>query len=463
LAVDPSVARRQRQARAGRIALFLSLILALVALIILVVDIANQTAGLVVYSYEVSPNSIAPGTPLEELSRDQLLALANANISDERKLQLPEDYGLSVDQMAPDELVNLLYNEVPDPFALTARPVDQWTNEDLLTILADNVTEGRLEEINAIQPLPERSREELFELVKDDVLGERVARSWRIIESIFERDRILAEIQRDYPDSAYEWKWWLTPSFIFRQITTAPETTGIRTALLGSIFMVALTLLFAVPIGVAGGIYLEEFASRNRLNQIIQTNIYNLAGVPSIIYGMLGLAIFVQALGEFTRGAAFGIANPTDNGRTLVSGALTMALLILPLIIINTQEAIRAVPESLRDGSLALGATRLQTVWSHVLPVSAPGIFTGLILSTSRAIGETAPLILVGAATYIATDPNSPFSKFTVLPIQIYNWATLPEQTWRNVSAAAIIVLLVLSIAFNLFAIVLRNRLRKSL
>jgi phosphate transport system permease protein len=211
---------------------------------------------------------------------------------------------------------------------------------------------------------------------------------------------------------------------------------------------------------VGAAIYLEEYADpNNRINQLIETNINNLAGVPSIIYGMLGLTIFVRALEPITSGAVFGI--PGNNGRTILSAALTMALLVLPLIIINAREAIRSVPSSLRQASYGLGATKWETIRDHVLPNSIPGILTGTILSLSRAIGETAPLIVVGASTFIVTDPTGPFSKFTALPIQIYDWTQRPIEQFRNIASAAIIVLLIVLIALNLSAVLLRNRYSK--
>ena len=231
---------------------------------------------------------------------------------------------------------------------------------------------------------------------------------------------------------------------------------GVRTALLGSFLVVLLTIGIAFPIGVGAAIYLEEYAGHSWLNRLIQTNIDNLAGVPSIVYGMLGLAIFVRALASITSGAIFGVAD--SNGRTILSAALTMALLILPIIIINGQEAIRAVPNSLRQASYGLGATQWQTIWHHVLPNALPGILTGAILSVSRALGETAPLIIIGASTFIAFDPNSVFAKFTVLPIQIYNFTQQPQDEYRNLAAAAILILLVLLLALNSIAILLRNR-----
>jgi phosphate transport system permease protein len=190
----------------------------------------------------------------------------------------------------------------------------------------------------------------------------------------------------------------------------------------------------------------EEFAARNRVTDLIQTNINNLAGVPSIVYGMLGLAIFVRVL------------EPLTQGRTVLSAGLTLGLLTMPVVIISSQEAIRAVPDSLRHAGLALGATRWQTVRSQVLPVAMPGILTGTILAVARAIGETAPLILVGAASFITFDPTGLFSKFTALPIQIFQWTTYPQEEFRNLAAAASLALLIMLLVLNAAAVLLRNR-----
>jgi phosphate transport system permease protein len=229
---------------------------------------------------------------------------------------------------------------------------------------------------------------------------------------------------------------------------------------LGSLWTIFITILFAFPIGVMAAIYLEEYATTdNWLNRLIQTNINNLAGVPSIIYGILGLAIFVRALEPVTSGSIFGVVDPTTaSGRTILSAGLTLGLLVLPLIIINSQEAIRAVPGSLRNASYGVGATKWQTVWSHVLPNSIPGILTGTILAISRALGETAPLVVIGASTVVLFDPEGPFSKFTTLPIQIYQWTTRPQDEFRFIAAAAIITLLILLLTLNATAILLRNR-----
>jgi phosphate transport system permease protein len=231
---------------------------------------------------------------------------------------------------------------------------------------------------------------------------------------------------------------------------------------MGSVWVMIITMLTAFPLGVGAAIYLEEYAEDNWLNNIIETNIRNLAGVPSIIYGMLGLAIFVRALSPITSGAAFGLQE-TNTGRTIMSAGLTLALLILPVIIINSQEAIRAVSSAIRQGSYGLGATKWQTIWRQILPTAIPGILTGTILSFSRAVGETAPLIVVGAATAINSDPTNPFKAFTVIPIQIYDWTSRPQDQFRDIAAAAIIVLLVLLITLNTTAILLRNRFSKRL
>jgi phosphate transport system permease protein len=235
-----------------------------------------------------------------------------------------------------------------------------------------------------------------------------------------------------------------------------PETAGIRTAVLGSFWIVVITVLFAVPVGVGAAVYLEEFARPSRLNDFVQTNINNLAGVPSIVYGMLGLAILVRALEPLTSGRVFGIENA--NGRTLISAGITLALLTLPVVIIASQEALKAVPNSLRQAGMGLGATKWQTVRSQVLPVAVPGILTGVILAVARAIGETAPLILVGAASFFTADPTGPFSRYTALPIQIFQWTSLPQVEWKHLAAAASLFLLIMLLILNAGAVILRNR-----
>lgn len=344
-----------------------------------------------------------------------------------------------------------------DPASLSSQPLEQLTKEDLISILEANVSRNRYRTINREETVDMRSREDIYTLIINEVVEPEVLMSYPLTQSWFNRPKIEAEKAERWPDARLEFYYWLKPHFITNSMSASPELSGIRTALLGSLFLIVITILFAFPIGVGAAIYLEEYAKRKSwINRIIQINIDNLAGVPSIVYGILGLAIFVRTFGGFTSGAAFGVAG--DNGRTILSAGLTMGLLILPVMIINAQEAIRSVPNSLRQASYGLGATHWQTIWHHILPSALPGILTGAILGVSRAIGETAPLIVVGAATYITSDPTGPFSKFTALPIQIYNWTTQPQEAYRNIAAAAIIVLLIVLLSLNSIAILLRNR-----
>lgn len=238
----------------------------------------------------------------------------------------------------------------------------------------------------------------------------------------------------------------LTWDFLNNFPSRFPNQAGILAALVGSVWLIGLTAFFALPTGIAAAVWLEEYARRGWLSRFIEVNIANLAGVPSIIYGLLGLGLFVRAL---------------NFERSLLSGALTMSLLVLPIIIINTREAIRAVPPSQREAAYALGAARSQVVWGIVLPAALPGILTGTILALSRAIGETAPLITIGALTFIAFLPTSPFDPFTVLPIQIFNWVSRPQKEFHALAASAIIVLLVVLLSMNALAIILRDRARR--
>jgi phosphate transport system permease protein len=225
--------------------------------------------------------------------------------------------------------------------------------------------------------------------------------------------------------------------------SASPDKAGARPAILGTIYLMLLLIVFIVPLGVGTAIYLEEYANRERwYNRLLEVNIQNLAAVPSIVYGILGLAFLVRGLGL---------------GRVLLAGAMILTLLVLPILIIAGREAIRAVPDSIRQGALALGATQWQTIWRQVLPAALPGLATGSILAVSRAIGETAPLLLVGALTYVAFDPTI-LGSFTVLPIQIFQWTTRPQEEFKLLAAAAIIVLLAILLTMNAVAIWLRNR-----
>jgi phosphate transport system permease protein len=385
--------------------------------------------------YEVNPETIVEGgdlNALDNLALAQVLAdyqprRLRVYIRDTLSVVAAEDFTrVPISQSLagstyPAELANLTINDL--------------TAEQHTAILADNL-----------------SHERLLALVEGEITGEEeVLQTWTLTESLFERATIEQIAAEQYPDERLYFRAWLSLDFLTNPGSSVAEDAGVRTALLGWLWVIAITVAFAFPVGVGAAIYLEEYASRSRLNQIIETNIRNLAGVPSIIYGLLGLAIFVRALEGITA------------GRTILSAGLTMGLLILPVIIINSQEALRAVPFSIREASYGLGATRWQTIWRSVLPAAVPGILTGTILAMSRAIGETAPLIVIGAATFIVVDPEGPLAKFTALPIQIYQWTARPQADYKDLAAAAILILLALLLTLNATAIILRQRYRRKL
>lgn len=239
---------------------------------------------------------------------------------------------------------------------------------------------------------------------------------------------------------------WVTKTLLTAPPSIDPEIAGARPAILATIYIGLLVLLFTVPLGVATALYLEEYSDKERwYNRFLEVNIQNLAAVPSIVYGILGLAFIVRGIGL---------------GRVLLAGAIILTLLTLPTVIISAREAIRAVPDSIRQGAYALGATHWQVVRRQVIPAAIPGIATGSILALSRAIGETAPLLMIGALTYVSFDPTI-LGAFTALPVQIYNWIRQPQAEFKLLAAAAIIVLLVIMLAMNAVAIVIRNRYQK--
>jgi phosphate transport system permease protein len=382
-----------------------STVIGLVALAALLFSIIDQTAGLVVISDDVDRTTLVAATPFDQLSQAELVGLLRAKLTNTRIRTLERADG-----------------------SLDAIPIQR-----------------------------------LRELVIEQIVKPTIVETYPLFDSLFRRKALDAEIQavitEKYPGAKVEFRFWLNPQFLANSMSAVPELAGIRTAIMGSLWIILITIGVAFPIGIGAAVYLQEYASNSLINRLIQTNIDNLAGVPSIIYGILGLAIFVRTLSFLTSGSVFGVE--TANGRTILSAGLTMALLILPILIINAQEAIRAVPNSLRMASYGLGATKWQTIWAHVLPYAFPGILTGTILAISRALGETAPLILVGASSLINKDPSGVFSFFTALPIQIYNWTSRPQAEFRNIAAAAIIVLLVLLLSLNSIAIILRNRLSR--
>jgi phosphate transport system permease protein len=258
-------------------------------------------------------------------------------------------------------------------------------------------------------------------------------------------------------------------SFFSEFASRRPANAGIHAPLVGSVWVCATCMLFSLPLGVGTALYLEEFAAKSRLTRFIDLNVRNLAGVPSIVYGIIGLTAFSRMFGLIggpdrepirigPEGSAFSLTLPF--GQSVLSGGLTLMLVILPVIIISTQEALRAVPKGLRQSSLALGATLWQTTWRVTLPSAMPGILTGSILALSRAIGEAAPLLVLGIPVFIASTPEGPMSPFTVLPFQIFNWAGRPQPAFHQLAASAIIVLLLVLLSFNAMAIYLRHRLQ---
>jgi phosphate transport system permease protein len=454
--LQQQINRRHRVGKFGRTAFLVATLTGIVALTALLFNIINTAFGMVAVVNKVDPNSI-------------VMALKT---------------GADLDA---DSLNRLTI----DPTVVGDTQLEDVPYEALINVLAANVTTGvgrRLErekrfytdgfvfettpvftEACASDNAPAScngdtwSQSELTQLIMENVVEPNVVQAWSLMNSIFNRQEITTLAASDYPEATLEFRSWLTPRFLTNPQSSTPELAGVRTATLGTLWVIAITIFFSFPIGVGAAIYLEEYAGNSPLNKFIQTNINNLAGVPSIIYGILGLAIFVRALELLTSGQFLATTDSTTtaNGRTILSAGLTLGLLILPIIIISSQEAIRAVPNSLRQASMGLGATKWQTIWHHVLPNAFSGILTGTILSMSRAIGETAPLVVVGASTFVTFDPSSPFSKFTTLPIQIFQWTSRPQAEFRNIAAAAILVLLVLLITLNATAIIMRNRYAK--
>ncbi len=280
-------------------------------------------------------------------------------------------------------------------------------------------------------------------LLKRQKLGDGLFRIIAVVGIVLALATLGALIADALVDGLPRIDWEFLTSFPSRK----PAEAGIFSALIGSVYLITLTAVVAVPIGVAAAVYLEEYTNQSsRLSRIIEVNVANLAGVPSIIYGLLGLELFVRGM---------------RLDRSLLAGALTLALLVLPIVIIASREAIRAVPGTIREAAYALGATQWQTTKDHVLPLAFPGILTGIILAVSRAIGETAPLIAIGALTYVAFVPDGLLSPFTALPIQIFNWVSRPQAGFHINAAAGIVVLLVVTLLLNALAIFLRNRYQK--
>jgi len=439
--------RRSRRARWFQFICLFALTVAVLALATLLYTIINDSFGLVAIVNAQDPDDVVASlghdpetTTLSDLSYDELVGLLEGSVSSGVGRRLERDQRFYEDHLVFEsdaEWAEICASSEP-PTGCTASP---------------------------------RDHSNVLQLVNERVIVPDVIASYQLVPSLLHPEDFEEEVRVAFEQSPeqfgdytfeqvqFEWRAWFNWTFLTSPNSATPEIAGIRTAILGSIWLVVITVLFAVPIGVGAAIYLVEFAKPSRFNELIQTNINNLAGVPSIIYGMLGLAVLVRLFEPFTSGAIFtsGVP-PSENGRTVIAAGITLGLLTLPVVIISAQEALKAVPDSLRQAGMALGATKWQTVRSQILPVALPGVLTGTILAVARAIGETAPLILVGAASFITVDPTSPFSKFTALPIQIFQWTSYPQQEFRNIAAAAIIALLLLLLTLNAVAVILRNR-----
>ncbi|MCY3780508.1 MAG: ABC transporter permease subunit [Chloroflexi bacterium] len=569
---------RHRRGRFGKLFNYFSIGVAALALVALFFNVANEAFGTIGVVNTIEPETLTDGRPLEALTNHELATILKENVTKRLRVLIRNTISqVDVADFTRSSVAEIVGDPDVEP-SIAGELLKNISPEQQAGLLAEYTDHGTLRN-----------------LVLEEVVERQVIASFPLAEAIFNFEAVKAEIEgpilgeykkRERRDEAkvevIRFHSWLHGKFLTRPMSSTPALAGVRTALIGSVGLMAVVVLVALPIGVGAAIYLEEYANHGFINRLIETNVRNLAGVPSIIYGMLGLAIFVRALAPFTSGLIFGynfdpptveavieriapafddaitydrsaISSESDvgdaptvervvdtfmyfgtpsltmqgnsaltemsnalaealkigvdtvlvhadedydievrgdyyrfdvaddaavsddvfdqlmgrlarinsfapNGRTLVSAGLTLVLLILPIIIINAQEAIRAVPYTIREASYGLGATRWQTVWNQVLPAALPGIMTGTILSVSRAVGETAPLIVVGAATFLVTDPTSPFSQFTAMPIQIYQWTARPQGQFADIAAAAIIVLLGLMLTLNAAAIVLRNR-----
>ncbi len=280
--------------------------------------------------------------------------------------------------------------------------------------------------------------------IRKNRLKDQAFKVWGIACTLLGLILLLIFLGNIFMDGIQRINW----SFLMNLPSRSPEKAGIYTALMGSLWVLSLSTIFALPVGIAAAIYLEEYGKKNKLASILEVNISNLAGVPSIIYGLLGLEVFVRIM---------------EMGASVMAGSLTLGLLILPIVIVSTREAIKAVPKSIRDASFAMGASKWQTVYLQVLPASFGGILTGVILAVSRAVGETAPLIVIGALAYVPFAPLTPMDQFSVLPIQIFNWITRPQPGFVENAAAAIIILLFITFVMNGIAVYFRNKWQKKL
>jgi len=444
-----NIAQRLRTSRVGQTFFLFSLIFGIIALSLLIYNVVNKAFTLVAVENTVAPTSLVDSGDLGNLSEPELVAVLAEYVNPNRMRVFIFDSIIGAPQTQWSAMNQQTVGELLDE--------GQYPADLANTIFADLQPEQTIAILE--QAL---SRDAVERLVNQDVVQPRVVKVYSAVDALFRHNHVKAEAAEKYPEAELRFYSWVNTDFLATPMNSVPELAGLRTAILGSLWMMLITISFAFPIGVGAAIYLEEYANDNPINRLIQLNITNLAGVPSIIYGILGLAVFVRAMEPLTSGRMLGLTSSvTASGRTILSAGLTMGLLILPIIIISAQEAIRAVPSSLREASYGLGATKWQMIRGVLLPQAFPSILTGTILAVSRAFGETAPLVVVGSITRITVDPSGPFSRFTAIPIQIYTWTSQPQDAFRSAAAAAIIVLLVILLSFNSVAIILRNRMSK--
>lgn len=346
----------------------------------------------------------------------------------------------------------------PEELVGTGRTLEDLSATELVVILEDRLSSGLLRRLDSEVPIAERSAADLRDLVEERVIDPTVVDSWSLFESIFERELVEAFAEAN-PQMEIRFHSWISRQFLFSQQSTDPLDAGILSAIIGTLMVVGIALLLAVPIGISTGIYFSEYARKSRLNAFLQLNVQNLAAVPSVIYGLLGLAIFVRFGAPLTTGAMFGSAGASD-GRTVLAAGLTLGVLVLPVVVINAESVFSSIPDEFRSACQAVGASRSQIVFFRLLPFVLDRILTIAILAVSRVIGETTPLIIVGAATVMAVNPSGLFSRFTALPSQIYYWSFNPQEEFQRLAAAAILILLVLSLGLNILLVVLRRRIQ---
>ncbi|MDX2076970.1 MAG: phosphate ABC transporter permease PstA [bacterium] len=377
--------------------------------------------------------------------------------------ELPsEELGKIIENTIPREILQLVYENLSllsDVREMNGIPLRISIDG---SVIPEGWEERAINDLSATERIQlliaNLSQEQMLALINEKVIQEVILESWNLDESLLSRSAIETRVEDALQfGTELRWRSWLSADFITGALTKTPSTSGIYPALLGTIWLMVITVLVAFPLGVGAAVYLEEYASDSFINKIIEVNIRNLAGVPSIVYGMLGLALFVNALAPITSGEIFGTPSNVA-GRTILSGALTLSLLILPVIISASQEALRAVPSSLREGSFGLGATKWQTVSRTILPTAMPGIITGAIIALARAIGETAPLLVIGTATFTTSVPSGPFSSIAAMPTQIFSWIRESDPQFRNIAAAGIILFLAVLLSMNAIAITLRQR-----